>query len=78
MTFAPTTQALLKTLNEKRGLKYPAVGYTYFADVRGDGVFSPRVYEVTTPSGGVNLSPLNNADPRKRCAAIRAAIAATP
>jgi hypothetical protein len=76
--FAPTTQRLLKKLNEAKGLSPGQVGYTYFADIKGDGVFSPRVYEVTSPGGAVSLCHSLNAggNARKRCAAIVEAIKA--
>lgn len=32
-----TTEKLLTQLNIKRGLEYRDIGYSYFADIRGDG-----------------------------------------
>jgi len=69
------TEKLLKELNEARGLKYPDIGYLYWADVTGSGVYNPRVYQIINPGGGVSLSEYNDANAKKRCAKIRAAIA---
>lgn len=69
-----TTEKLLNELNAARGLKYPAIGYTFFADVTGDGTNRRRVYTIINARGGVTFSDLNAATPRKRCDKIRAAI----
>ena len=69
------TKKLLKELNEARGLKYPDIGYLYWADVVGSGIHSPRVYYIINSDGGVTLSEYNAANAKKRCAKIRAAIA---
>lgn len=76
--FAPITQRLLKKLNKTKGLSAGEVGYVYFADIRGDGVFRPKVYEVTSTDGAICLCHSLNAggNARKRCAAIRAEIKA--
>ncbi|UUV43072.1 hypothetical protein RCDORA_99 [Rhodobacter phage RcDora] len=68
------TERLLAELNAARGLKYPDIGYCYFADVKGDGTYNPRVYTIVNPQGGVTLSYLNAPSPRERCQKIRAAI----
>lgn len=69
-----STKILLAELNAMRGLQYPEVGYCYFADVKGDGTYSPRVYTIVNPQGGVTLSCLNAPTARARCEKIRAAI----
>ena len=73
---ATVTSDLLDQLNKAKGLKYPAVGYQYFADIKGDGTYQYRVWEVANPGGGVRYSSLNRPTARQRCAAIREAIAA--
>ena len=70
------TERLLAELNAARGLKYPDQGYSYFADVKGDGTYSPRIWTICNPQGGVTFSDLNAATPRARCEKIRAAIRA--
>ena len=71
-----TTDKLLVELNAKRGLVYPNVGYSYFADVRGDGSNRKQVYTITNAQGGVAYDyQLNGATPRERCAKIRAELA---
>lgn len=69
------TSRLLAELNAARGLVYPDIGYSYFGDVKGDGVFRPRVYTIVQ-GGGVTLSDLNAPSARQRCNKIRAAILA--
>ena len=70
------TDQLLRELNTIKGIEYPDVGYSYFADVRGDGSRPVRrsVYSVINPGGGLTYSPLNAPSARKRCDNIRAAI----
>lgn len=70
-----TTARLLAELNATRGLKYPEIGYCYFADIRGDGRYNPAVYRISNAQGGVAYSELNGATARERCQKIRAAIA---
>ena len=70
-----TTEKLLNELNELRGLKYPQIGYAYFADIKGDGRNIKSVYTITNEAGGVQYSSLNGKSPRKRCENIRQAIA---
>lgn len=69
-----TTEKLLIELNAARGVAYPDPGYTYFADVRGDGRNIKSVWTILA-SGGVTRSDLNAATPRQRCDKIRDAIA---
>lgn len=70
------TDKLLDKLNERRGVQYPQVGYLYFADIRGDGSNIKRVYQIINIGGGVSLAhDLNDRNPVKRCAKIRAALA---
>lgn len=72
---APATQALLGELNAARGLKYPSVGYVYFADIKGDGQKHYAVWEVITLGGGVRRPSLNHRSGKVRCAMIRKEIA---
>jgi hypothetical protein len=48
-----TIVKLCHSINTARGLEYPAVGYLYFADVKGDGRNIRRVWVVTSTSGSV-------------------------
>ena len=48
-----TIVKLCHAINTARGLEYPAVGYLYFGDVKGDGRNSRRVWVVTNTSGAV-------------------------
>lgn len=70
-----TTARLLRELNAKRGFNYPDVGYSYFADVKGNGIHNPQIYTIINPKGGVTYSGLNGKTARERCQNIRAAIA---
>jgi hypothetical protein len=69
-----TTEKLLAEYNRIRGLTYGDIGYTYFADVTGDGRNIRKVYAIINKGGGVNVSDLHNANPKIRCSRIRAAI----
>jgi len=69
------TDRLLDELNAKRGLKYPDVGYTYFADIKGDGFSKRSVWTIINRGGGVVRSHLNANNPRSRCNMIREEIA---
>jgi hypothetical protein len=69
-----TTQALLDELNAARGVAYPAIGYSYYADIRGDGRNNKSVWTIINAGGGVTSSELNGKTPRDTCAKIRAAI----
>lgn len=72
-----TTEKLLRELNAARGLEYPAKGYAYFADVRGDGGPLRRsVWVIINGDGGVTRSCLNGRTARETCENIRAAIRA--
>jgi hypothetical protein len=70
-----TTEKLLAEYNRIRGLTYGDIGYTYFADVTGDGQNIRKVYAIINKGGGVCVSGLHAADARLRCNRIRAAIA---
>lgn len=71
-----TTDKLLAELNALRGVKYPEIGYCYFADVSGNGDNRKSVYQVIGEHGGVSSAwELNDRNARKRCDKIRAAIA---
>jgi hypothetical protein len=74
MKRAKITQALLAKLNKVRGLRYPAVGYQYWADIKGDGQERYVIWMIINADGGVSRSVLNCRSARARCAAIRAEI----
>jgi hypothetical protein len=67
-----STDKLLNQLNQLKGLVYPQIGYSYFADITGGGRKS--VYTISNQDGGVIYSVLNARNPRKRCQYIRDAI----
>jgi hypothetical protein len=71
-----TTEKLLAEYNQIRGLTYGDIGYTYFADVVGDGRRIRRVYVIRNQNGGIAVSSLHNYSPIRRCNKIRTAIAA--
>jgi hypothetical protein len=48
-----TIVKLCHAINTARELEYPAVGYLYFGDVKGDGRNIRRVWVVTSTSGSV-------------------------
>lgn len=73
-----TTEKLLKELNAARGLKYPDIGYSYFADIKGDGRNIRSIYIIINENGGVCYSSLNGKTPRERCNKIRRAIRLEP
>lgn len=62
---------LLKQLNATRGLKYPQIGYTYYADIRGNGVPHRYVYVIVNEGGGVRYSDLNGSTPRGTARLVR-------
>jgi hypothetical protein len=70
-----TTEKLLEQYNQIRGLSYSDIGYTYFADIAGDGRNIRKVYVVVNKGGGVAVSGLHASNSKVRCARIRAAIA---
>lgn len=51
----------LDKLNAKNGLTYPMIGYSYFADIKGNGCRYGRryVYTIINENGGVSYSELN-------------------
>lgn len=49
-------EAALAGLNRMKGLVYPAVGYVYYADVKGDGTNQRRVYRICNENGGVRIA----------------------
>lgn len=69
-----TTEKFLTQLNIKRGLEYRDIGYSYFADIRGDGRNIRNVWTIINEGGGVTYSPLNGSTPRETCDKIREAI----
>jgi hypothetical protein len=68
------TEKLLTALNAYRGKVYPDIGYSYFADIKGDGRNIRSIWTINNDKGGVTYSDLNGRNPRERCARIRAAI----
>lgn len=52
----------IQRLNFARRLTYPMIGHLRFADIKGDGVYRPRVYAIINAGGGVCYSELNGAD----------------
>jgi len=73
MTDKRKIEKALAALNVRRGFAYPDKGYSYFADVRGDGVYKPRVYVIVNASGGVSDSFLNGTTRADTLAKILAA-----
>lgn len=69
-----TTDKLLGQLNGLKGLTYPDVGYSYFADVKGDGTNNKSIYTIVNENGGVAYSEMNALTSRARCEKIRAKI----
>jgi hypothetical protein len=71
------TEKLLAELNAARGVQYPEKGYSYFADIRGNGGPIRRaVWTIMNGDGGVTRSCLNGKTARETCENIRAAIRA--
>ena len=71
------TEKLLADLNAARGLVYPAKGYAFYADVRGNGgPLRSSVWVIVNGDGGVARSCLNGRNARETCENIRAAIRA--
>lgn len=68
------TTELLDRLNKLKGLESGQIGYSYFADVKGDGRNIKSIYTITNLDGGVVYSHLNDESPTKRCDKIRAEI----
>lgn len=73
----PITKALAG-LNAARGLAYPERGYSYFADVKGDGASRPSVWVIIGDAGGVTWSPLNDLSRAETLANIAAATQTAP
>lgn len=72
-----TIDRLLTELNEKRGLKYPDVGFLYYADIKGDGQSPKSVWRIMNDQGGVCYSELNARTPKAICDLIRGMIRIT-
>lgn len=62
----------LDRLNEIRGLKYPDVGYCYYADVKGDGRNIRSVWRIINAQRGVSYSEMNGATDAHTLANIEA------
>ena len=65
-----TIDKLCEALNAARRVKYPMPGYTFFADVKGDGRRKRLVYIVTNKNGGVTAC-YNGATYRETAANLR-------
>ena len=69
------TDKLLERLNALRGVKYPDMGYCFFADIKGDGLGNKAIWQIINENGGVCYATgLNARTPHLRCQLIRAAI----
>ena len=66
-------KAAVAELNERRRVAYPQEGYTYWADVHGSGVYSPRLWRIVNEGGGVTYSALNGATLRETLAKVQEA-----
>ena len=66
---------LCDQINTVRRVSYPAKGYLYFADIRGDGQNHKRVYCITSASGGVTAVH-NGATYRQTAKNLREVLAA--
>lgn len=69
---ADISRAVAK-LNEAAGLTYSAIGYHLYQDVRGEGIYRPRIYRIINEGGGVTYSPLNGRTMRETLAKVTAA-----
>lgn len=67
-------RAALEKLNSSKGLVYPNIGYSYYADIKGDGRNIRSVYTITNADGGVTRSFMNGATKRKTLDLINAKI----
>lgn len=70
------TETLLNELNALEGRSYPDIGYSYYADIKGDGTRQRRVYDIMNANGAVRLSRLNGETHKETLQKIRAAIRA--
>lgn len=68
------TSKLLAQLNAKRGLKYPDIGFLFFADIKGNGTSCNAIWQIINANGGVTRSELNARSKRQQCDKIRAAL----
>lgn len=67
---------LCEAINKASRVTYPQKGYTYFADIRGDGQRNRRVYIITGDSGGVTAC-YNGRTYRETAAKLREVLACT-
>jgi hypothetical protein len=65
----------LVALNLKLGLRYPDIGYSYFANLWGGERSQRYVYTIINAGGGVTYSPLNGKTASETLAKINAEIA---
>ena len=56
--------------NDRLKLNYPAKGYLQWADIKGDGIYRPRLYVVINETGGVTRSHLQGRTMRETIANI--------
>lgn len=65
---------LCEQINEARRVTYPMRGYTYFADIKGDGQRNRKVYIITNDQGGVTACH-NGSTYRETAAKLREVLA---
>lgn len=70
MTRKTKTEIALEALNDARGLKYPDKGYSYFANVAGDGRNYCSIFTIVGDAGGVTYSGLNHIHAPRQIAQI--------
>ena len=68
------TEKLLHLVNVAKGVKVTDIGYSYWADVKGNGIYSPSIWTIVNAIGGVTYSDLNRLSSLKRCNRLRAEI----
>lgn len=74
MGYRAKTDELLAILNEARGFKSRDIGFSFFADIKGDGRDIRSVYTVINAGGGVTYSHMNAGSPKGRIQRIQAEI----
>lgn len=62
-------KAALKELNAQKKVKYPEIGYSYYADIKGDGRNIRSVWSIVGVHGGVTRSHMNG--PTKRATLVK-------
>lgn len=67
---------LCEAINKANRVTYPQKGYTYFADIKGDGQRKRRVYIVSGDNGGVTAC-YNGKTYRETAAKLRETLASS-